>query len=137
MKTNTTLYLHADEAKAFAALPDALREGWTVEPETGTAYEDADVLRVRAGMARFDGHPELKRMAAQVLAGERLSDAQLKGIPEAILPELYFSIGASGIRILMKTLFPTIATDEDVAGFAGFSQLRHDILATNASISYA
>jgi hypothetical protein len=137
MKTNTTLFLTEPEAAAFAKLPEGLREGWTVEPETGTAYEDADVLKVRAGMARFDSYPQLKDIANDVLAGKQPNAAAFDGIPESVLPELYFTIGATGIAILVRILLPKVADDEDIAGLAGLTHLRHDILETNASISLA
>lgn len=137
MKTNTTLFLTAPEAAAFAALPESLREGWTVEPETGTAYEDADVLKVRASMARFDTYPQLKDIARDVLAGKKPEASAYANIPESVLPELYFTIGATGVAILIRILFPAIKADDDVAGLAGLTHIRHDILETNASISFA
>lgn len=137
MKTNTTLFLTEPEAIAFSALPESLREGWTVEPETGTAYEDADVLRVRAGMARFDSYPELKDIAKNVLAGQQPNSFVLGSIPESVLPELYFTIGATGVAILIRILLPNVKDDEDVSGLAGLTHIRHDILETNASITLA
>lgn len=136
MKTNTTLYLTADESAVFSALPESLREGWTVEPETGTAYEDDDVLKVRAGMARFDSYPELKGLAAQVASGTPLSPSQITKIPESVLPELYFTMGARGVGRLIAMLLRNVKTDEDVEGLAGLTHIRRDILNTNASISY-
>lgn len=136
MNTNTTLYLTADESVVFSALSDALREGWTVEPETGTAYEDEDVLKVRAGMARFESYPELKGLAAQVASGTPLTAAQIAKIPESVLPELYFTMGARGVGRLIAMLVRNVHTDEDIQGLAGLTHIRRDILHTNASISY-
>lgn len=137
MKTNTTLFLTEPEAAAFAALPEALREGWTVEPETGTAYEDADVLKVRAGMARFETFPALHEYVKQALSSGIVDPSTIKEIPESVLPELFFTIGARGVSALMAALFSECAQDDDVAGIAGLSHIRHDILQTNASITLA
>lgn len=136
MATNTTLYLTQAESAVFSALPDALREGWTVEEEKGTAYEDAEVLGVRAGMARFDTYPALKGLAQQVAAGTPLTPAQIDAIPESVLPELYFTMGARGVGRLIAMLMRNAKTDQDVSGIAGLTHIRHDILVTNASISY-
>ncbi len=136
MKTSTILYLTADESTAFLTLSETLREGWTVEPETGTAYEDADVLKVRAGMARFDSYPELKGLASQVAAGTPLTTTQIEKIPESVLPELYFTMGARGVGRLIAMLLRNIQTDEDIEGLAGFTHIRHDILQTNVSIRF-
>lgn len=136
MKTNNMLYLTENEETSFAALPESLREGWVVEREEGTAYEDEEVLKVRAGMARFDSYPELKGLAAQVASGQALSSSQIDKIPESILPELYFTMGARGVGRLIVMLLRNVTTDEDVEGLAGLTHIRHDILHTNASISY-
>lgn len=136
MNTNTTLYLTVAESALFSGLSEALREGWTVELETGTAYESTDVLKVRAGMARFDSYPELKDLAAQVMAGTQLTAAQMEKIPESVLPELYFTMGARGVGRLIVMLLRNITSDEDVEGLAGLTHIRRDILQTNASISY-
>lgn len=135
MKTNTTLYLTEAESAEFCALSEGLREGWTVEIETGTAYEDDDVLKVRAGMARFDSYSELRGLAQQVASGTPLTAAQIEKIPESVLPELYFTMGARGVARLIAMLLRNVKTDEDIEGLAGLSHIRHDILATNASIS--
>lgn len=137
MKTNTTLFLTEPEAAAFAALPEALREGWTVEPETGTAYEDADVLKVRAGMARFDTFPELREYVTESLRTGVVQPMAIKELPESILPELFFTIGAHGVRMLIAAMLSQCTTDTDVAGIAGLSHIRRDILNTNASITLA
>ncbi len=137
MKTNTTLYLTADESAVFFALPESLREGWTVEVETGVAYEDVDVLKVRAGMARFETAPELREYIQKALRGEKVDPRAITDMPEHVLPEFFFTIGAVGVTLLLHTLLKQTATDEDVAGVAGFSHIRHDILQTNASITLA
>lgn len=135
MQTHT-LYLTAAESEKVRRLPETLLEGWTIEEETGTAYESADVLRVRAGMARFDTYPALRDMAKAVAEGETIDLSALRTMPEAVLPELCFTIGARGITVLLAGLIAEATTDEDVAGIAGLSSIRRDILRTNASITF-
>lgn len=137
MATNTTLYLTKAESAMFSALPDALREGWTVEEEKGTAYEDADVLKVRASMARFDAFPQLREFVRTVLKGESVDPRSIKDIPQDALPELFFTIGAVGVTHMLCELLPACTNDEDIEGVVGLSHIRRDILNTNASISIA
>ena len=137
MATHTTLYLTPAESARFAAFSDALREGWTVEPETGTAYESLDVLKVRAGMARFDSYPALHDLVKNAADTGTLDPSFLARMPESVLPELCFTIGARGITALIAALFAMAADDADIEGIAGLSHIRRDILATNASITLA
>lgn len=137
MKTNTTLFLTVKESAAFAALPDALREGWMVEKEEGTAYEDMDVLKVRAGMARFETFPALREYVKGIASGGVIEPTTIKDLPESVLPELFFTIGARGVSALIAALLASCDDDGDVAGVAGLSHIRRDILNTNASITLA
>lgn len=133
-----TLYLTAVEREIFAALPKDVIAEWNLEPETGAAYETSDVLRVRAGMARFDSYPELLALTAQAAtSGKPIDAGVLAHVPESVLPELYFTIGACGLSAVIPVLLTQVKTDDDLEGVAGLSVARHDILRTNASISYA
>lgn len=132
----TTLYLLPEEREKFEALPQDLREGWTVEAEVGRAFEDAAVLNVRANMARFESFPELRSFVLEAARTGKADVAAIKSLPESILPELYFTIGARGVTMLMNAVFANVHDDSDIEALAGFSRIRHDILATNASISY-
>lgn len=134
MKT-TTLYLTDAEMTKWNALPEERKDGWTVEAETLTSYESTDVLKVRAGMARFDSFPVLRDVVKNAAAGQKIDIDSLKGMPEAVLPELCFTIGAVGMTALIAAMFDQSKTDEDVAAIAGMSTLRHDILSTNASVT--
>jgi hypothetical protein len=61
----------------------------------------------------------------------------LQNIPESVLPELFFTIGARGVTMLIRVLLDQCSTDQDIEGVVGLSRIRHDILQTNASISLA
>jgi len=137
MSAQNTLYLLPDEERRFAALPESVREGWVVVSEAGRAFEDAAVLKVRANMARFEKFPELRSFVTESIRAGKADASTIKTIPESILPELYFTIGARGVTMLRNSLFASVRDDADVGALAGFSRIRHDILATNASISYS
>ncbi len=132
---NTTLYLLSGERVTWEALSDERKEGWTVKDETGTAFESADVLKIRAGMARFESFPELREVTKKVMAGEKPDLSILERMPEAILPELCFTIGARGVTALIAAQFKTLEKDDDIAALAGLTSIRHDILTTNASVT--
>ena len=132
---NTTLYLLDAEKEAWDALPDERKEGWTVESETLDSFESIDVLKVRAGMARFDTFPALRQIVKSAAAGQKIDLATLKGMPEAVMPELCVTLGAVGVTSVMSALFGMLKTDKDIAALAGFSSIRHDILKTNASVT--
>lgn len=131
----TTLALTDAETARWNALPAALKEGWTTERETGTAYESAVMLKVRAGMARFDSFPALRTVVAKAIAGEKPDVAALKGMPDAVLPELFFTIGAVGVTALIAAMFDHATTDEDVAALAGLTSVRRDILKVNETVT--
>lgn len=133
---NTTVYLTADEATIFERLPSSVREGWTVEREEGTAYEDVEVLRIRAGMARFESYPALAAAAAGIVRTGTVDATLLRDMPEEMVPELCFTIGARGLSALVVSLLGNVQTDRDVQWLAGMTQIRHQMLETNASISY-
>jgi|GEM_PF-1995377 len=134
MKT-TTLYLMDGEMAKWNALSDDTKEGWTVQGETLASFESTDVLKVRAGMARFDSFPVLRDIVKKSAAGEKIDMITLHDMPEAVLPELCFTIGAVGMTALIAAMFAEMKTDEDIAAIAGMSALRHDILSTNASVT--
>lgn len=132
-----TLILTPSEAEKIRTLPAALLEGWNIEHETGTAYESADVLKIRAGMARFDSFPPLRALVQDVAAKKAIDPSVLADMPESVLPELCFTIGAFGVTVLIAALIDSATTDDDLAGIEGLSKIRHDILETNASISFS
>lgn len=127
-----TLYLTGEERKLFEALSDPLKEGWTVEEERSTAYETAEELAMRQKMASFAEFPQVAALAKQVEAGSALSALSLHDVPQEVLPELCFTIGAKGLSVLMASLLKEIQGDEDVEGLMGLSLLRHEMLLSNA-----
>ncbi len=131
--TTTTLYLTAEEKNVFEKLSDSLKEGWTVNEETGTAYETDEDLEIRYRLARFNSYPQLQEMIEKVRNGAATSEQSLENIPKELLPTLYFTMGAKGIAAAISALLTQIQDDEGVKALAVWSMLRHDLLEANAS----
>lgn len=129
-----TLHLLPSEQSAFGKLPDALKEGWTVEAEKLKSFETAEQLQIRANMADFSKWPAMQALLDGLKKGQAPNMDSLESIPEEAVPELLFTIGASGISGLIGLLLQEIKNDEDLESVAGFSILRHDILEANASV---
>lgn len=125
----------AEEKKRFRELPEGLREGWKVEDEKLNAWESDEVLAVRAGMATFSRYPEAQKIMDAVRSGKPFAEISLD-LPEAMMPDFYFTIGAKGVSTLIAELGKHLKTNEDVAGFAVLTVIRHELLENNSSISY-
>ncbi|MFH1444638.1 MAG: hypothetical protein ABIG34_04620 [Candidatus Peregrinibacteria bacterium] len=128
-----TLYLTTEEQKMFQALSDELKEGWTVEKEQSTAYETREELEMRQKMSSFDEFPQVASLAKQVTEGSPLEKLSLQDVPQEVLPELCFVIGATGLSVLITSLLKEIQSDEDVEGLMGLSLLRHEMLLSNSA----
>lgn len=130
---NATLYLHADERVSFDALSADIREGWTVEDETSDSYESVRQIALRYGMADFGMHPNVKTVVDQIANGTPPDAVSLKQIGPDVLKELFYAIGARGVRALMQTMLSNIRTDQDLEAYASLSVVRHKLLELNAS----
>jgi hypothetical protein len=130
----TTLFLTASERDRFEALPAMLREGWTVEEEMKPVFETDYELMIRASMADVSVYPELQTILDAARRGEKIDLSSLVEMPDSVIPEVLFAIGARGITVLMDELFANTSTDEDIQSLASFSTFRHDILRANASV---
>ncbi len=130
----TTLFLTVSERRRFDALPAKLKADWTVTDETGTAYETDYELTIRAHMAEVAAFPALKTMIADMRAGKKVDISALGTIPDDMVPEMLFSIGARGISLLIDELLRNVKTDEEVQAIAGFSHFRREILQSNAKV---
>jgi hypothetical protein len=128
------LYLTKTEQDLFAKLPQELKEGWKVEVENGTAYESDAVIAMRRRMASFEEFPHVQVLVDRVQKGEQLESLTLKDVPETVLPELCFTIGARGLSVLMGALLKEVKSDEDIEGLSGLSVLRHEMLLSNAPV---
>ena len=135
----TTIYLTEKERQAFEALPDGLRAGWTVAPETLEQYEDALELKIRMRLARFTDVncqkllESLRTAETKEAFAEAVQSCDLSDVPQDQLAELFFAVGARVPSQIIRLWLPRVESDEDVESIAAFSQIRHMLFETNAS----
>lgn len=127
------LYVIPSEMAALQAFPADTLTGWTITPETLTSFETDRQIWIRANMAEFKSAPELHNLVIDVLAGKTINPTPLKQLPDELIPELLFTIGARGMTQIIAALLLEPPTKELIGSIAGFSQLRHDVLEANAA----
>lgn len=131
------LYLTAKEKELFGHLSASLQEGWDVKEETLKSYESDEDLKVRASIAAFDEHPAVQKLLKTIQEGGDIGHISLDAIPQHVFEELMFTIGARGIDRFIRALLSQCKSDEDLQGVAGLCSIRHALLESNRSISYA
>lgn len=130
-----SLLLTQEEAAAFDLLPADLREGWTVESETGTAFEHPRQLQMRMHMSSMKKYPFFVALAEKINAQENVdTDLMLRDLPDEYLAEMFFVIGARGLTYMMRSLLTSATTDDELKAVAAWSHIRHDILSANATV---
>jgi len=127
------LLLTAEEKQAFETLPTTLKDGWNISDETSTAYETPETLAIRYEMSSLKRHPQTKKILETVKQG-KFEQAIMDGIPEDMLSDLFFTIGATGLSTIIKKLAAESQTDDDLAGLSSLTTIRHQLLLANASI---
>lgn len=134
---SNTLFLTKDEQKVFSALPEALRSEWPVEAESLNSYESPDVLAMRAEISPLRHHPALQKALEALSKGESIDKIALPSLSERDIGEFFFCIGARGISTFLGAQLQSAKTDDDIRAVSHLSEVRHKLLETNASISYA
>lgn len=135
MNMMDSLLLTQEEAEAFSRLSADLREGWTVEPESGTAFEHPKQIQMRMHMSSLKKYPFFRSFAEKLDAQDTADMyAMIGDIPEECYAEMFFVIGARGLTYMMRSLLTSATTDDELKAIAAWSQIRHDILSANATI---
>ncbi len=129
----TLLFLHADERSAFEQLPADIREGWDVQDEALETYESVRQITLRYGMGDFGMHPSVRTIVDQIEKGVAPDAVSIAELGPDIQKELYFMIGARGVRSLMRAMLPNLRTDQDIEAYAALSVVRHKLLELNSS----
>ncbi len=129
-----TLYLTAAEKEAYDMLPEDIREGWEVVDETLDAYETDRQLMMRAHMSTMHKYKAMQEIAEKLKNGTPAEEIDLGGIPDEMLPDFYFTIGARGLRQMIAYSFQLCKDDEDIKGVASLTWIRHQLLESNASV---
>jgi hypothetical protein len=132
-----TLYLTPSEKMMYEALPESLREGWSVTDEI-EHYERAEELDLRYRMADFmdPACKELLEAAKGVTNREDFekvaSQFDISSLSQEQTAELFFILGSKIITYMMSYLFQSVENDEDIEGISGLSAIRHLLFETNA-----
>ncbi|MBI1812354.1 hypothetical protein HY285_04440 [Candidatus Peregrinibacteria bacterium] len=127
------LYLTKDEQKLFGKLPDSLREGWEVKEETYTRYESDAVLAMRMQMVRKEHakNPMINDLYAKLQGGASLETMQIPSLPDQMVQEFFFTIGARGAKMFIDALMHSLTKDEDIQALADLTETRHQLLLIN------
>jgi hypothetical protein len=126
----TALYLTAEEKKMFDGLPQKLREGWTVELETGTFQDDEDHMRMRQQMARFHD-PELRRLQKKIMdksekeIADVIREVDLSNLSDDDLSQMYFVLGPQVLGSVIRVLLADVSSDDALEGLASLTNVRH------------
>ena len=131
-----TVYLTAEEQKVFATLSDSIREGVTIQNEEFDTFESDKQLAMRYHLADFTLYPEVKQIAEAVLNGEDPSSFSLEDVPADVQKELYFTIGARGVDLLIRYVLREIEEAEDCAALCALTNARHELLSINSTAQH-
>ncbi len=133
---NKTLFLTDAERALFSALPSFVQEGWDVQTESLDAYESVRQMKIRYSLADFSFHPDMKVFAETIANGGEPDMNILDTLNPEVEKEIFFVLGARGVKSLMETLLAEISNDEDVELLASLSVIRHELLSINASATH-
>lgn len=127
MNTNTTLHVTDAEAEVFSALPEALREGWTVDIVGPLHEESVEELSFRLRMAHV-GDPTLRavidvlKMSNDPIAAVKRID--FSSLSREALGELCFILGVRTLSAMIAHVIATADSDADIEGLVGLTYLR-------------
>lgn len=129
-----TLHLTTDERAMYEALPEALREGWTVEDETLTYDDSPQKCAIRLSLVRLHD-PTLLKLRAQAqenaspeAVAALLQQTNLSDVLEDDLAELFFALGPAILTRLIAAMLPAVSTDADMEGATAITVIRHSVL---------
>lgn len=131
---HTLIHLTAAEQTQFLTLPEALRQGWTVEEEILSSYEPLSDIQIRYSLVDFTFHPEMKTLAERIANGETPDKISLDALSPDVQSEIFFVLGARGTNVLIQSLFSEITTDADIELLAMLTVIRHKHLELNSSV---
>lgn len=131
---SSVLYLTADEKKVFDGLSGDVREGWTVEEETGVITDTAEQMSMRMELMRFDD-PALAAFQQRASEASSLDDlaaviqqTDLSDVNEDSLAELFFALGPVVLTRLIGPLLADAKTDAHVSSLEALTGIRHSLL---------
>lgn len=133
-----TLFLTAEERKAFDLLPAKMREGWSAQ-DIVLVPERPQELVVRRGMASFE-NPALRK-ACERLASARdgsgfektARSLQAEAFTREELAEMFFAIGVEAMTRFIAVLLAAVQNDEDMEFLSALTQVRSMLSEINGS----
>lgn len=136
--SDNTLYLHPDERRLWEALPQGLRDGWTVKIETLSSYESERELEVRRHLIGRK-NPQLQKVLRKIGTATDIKtmDDLLRvtgPLPISLLQSILFAVGAATLRNTILDALSHASTAADIDGIALLSQSRHALLQTNVEV---
>lgn len=129
-----TLQLTHGELALFAAIPDAVREGWDAQPETLPVVDEPPrkLIRLQLLTLRDPSLQALQRSLSAMDDPEKaalaLADVDFHAVSYDDLAELCFAMGPASLTTIITHLLRQAASDEDLASIASLTFLRHELL---------
>lgn len=131
-----TIFLTETERISFDRLPSSVKEGWETQAETFTSYESERQMKIRYSLADFSFHPEINTFVEHIVNGGEPDMNVLDSLTPEVEKEIFFVLGARGVKSLIETLLTEIENDEDMELLAALSVVRHELLSINASATH-
>lgn len=130
------IYLTAAEKSVFESLSEELRDGWSVEDEQLEKYETVRQISMRYHLADFKFHPEVETLIKRILDGESPDIVDVEKLDPEVMKEVFFLIGARGVKSIIDTLMKNISNDDDIELLMTLSTVRHKLLEINQSSTH-
>lgn len=137
------LFLTGEERKEiWPRLPDVIKQEWEsrVREEIIDAYESAEELEKRMAQSQLGKSPAMQALiqdvAQNMVDGKSIQDVSVAGIPDDLVPDFLYSIGACGVSALLQMMLqnPELKA-KDMEQVAALSRARHRILQINAVLT--
>jgi len=135
MKRMNTLYFTRQEQELFSALPESLKEGWTVKSVETLHEESSDELFFRLRMAKVQNYA-LKAVIDSLKKKSDLAEAvkhiDFTTFSSEAQGELFFLLGVRVLTAMILSVLAHAMSDEDLEGLAGLTYIRDSLSAVNA-----
>ncbi len=134
------LFLTGEErANIVPALPAEIRSAWeaNLREEVIDAYETTEELEKRMAQSQLGKSPAvqalIKDVSDHMAEGKSIENISIAGIPDDLVPDFLYSIGASGVSALLQMMLQSPKLKpKDMESIAALSRARHRILQINA-----
>lgn len=128
-----TCYFTAEERALFERLPREVRDGWSVEEETGTFVDTPERQAVRFGQMRLKSRRlrALQQQAPKIASAEELErlidGTDLSRVPSRDLMELFFALGPNVVTAIIADVLPAVRTTKELRDVAFLTTVRRHL----------